>query len=167
MNRESFLIERYKYVLEQKRTLNEKTFKIVSLFQVVIAAIAAGNYEVIKSTQGGEISSATAILAIHILYGGFLIATIACLSLLVGGIVSWLDYRTDESRIEAYVHGNPKSKIKLTAPLRWYETYIALTMLASIVGYSLVLPLLSKQCEQTAGKKSPTLLHDPKLATKN
>ncbi len=148
MNGEQFLLEKYKYVLEQKRSLNETTFKIVSLFQLVIAALAAGDYEVVKSAQSAVLSPATARLAIHVLYGGFLLATLACLCLLIGGIVSWVDYRSEESDIELAVHVVGRAKVRILSSLRWYETYIIVMMLVAAVGYSIALPLIARECER-------------------
>jgi len=149
MNTEAFLLERYKYILEQKRSLNAATFKIVSILQLIVAAVATANFSIIKAVQSGEIDSDAARLAVLFCFVGSIFVILACLLSLVGGLASWLKYRRDEAAVEMQVHGAARPAPNFASIFRWYETYIILAAVVGAAGYCLALPSIIALCQQS------------------
>lgn len=128
-NQEVFKLEKYKYILARKQSLNEATFKITAIYQVAIAALGLAQYNVIAMLKADSISFEVAKLSSLCLIIMLSILTVLVVALLVGGILAWLKYRRDESEIEQDVFGMPRSPVKFTSILTWYETYIAITVM--------------------------------------
>ncbi|WP_095125921.1 hypothetical protein [Pseudomonas sp. Irchel s3a12] len=127
-NQEVFKLEKYKYILARKQSLNEATFKITAIYQVAIAALGLAQYNVIAMLKADTITFEVASLSSLCLILMLTILTILIVALLIGGILAWLKYRRDESEIEQEVFGKPRSPVKLTSIFTWYETYIAITV---------------------------------------
>lgn len=128
-NKENFKLEKYKYVLARKQSLNEATFKITAIYQVAIAALGLAQYNVIAMLKANSITLEVALLSSLCLIVMLAILTVLIVALLIGGILAWLKYRNDESEIERDVFGQSRAPVKLTSSLTWYETYIILTVL--------------------------------------
>ncbi|MBD8197605.1 MULTISPECIES: hypothetical protein [Pantoea] len=148
LNRESFLLERYKYILLRKQTLNEATFKIAAIYQVIIITLAAAQYNIINLLNTYKIDKIKAIFFSNCLMAMLLILTIFTVTLLIGGVFSWLKYRNEESDIEQEAFGLSRKKPKLTNVVRWYETYLVLTILLIFIASSttyvkIVYPMLN------------------------
>ncbi|WP_236197031.1 hypothetical protein [Pseudomonas glycinae] len=128
-NQEIFKLEKYKYILARKQSLNEATFKITAIYQVAIAALGLAQYNVIAMLKADSIIFEVAKLFSLCIIVMLSILTVLIVALLVGGILAWLKYRRDESEIEQDVFGTPRLPVKFTSILTWYETYIAITVL--------------------------------------
>jgi len=126
-----FLIERYKYILGQKKDLNERSFKIASVFQALLLLVASGQYKVVLDLEGGSIGADRGILVSWAMFAFVCIATACYLSLLLGGLFAWIKYRGDEATIEADVFGAARSPPRVKDCLRWYETYLIVAGLAA------------------------------------
>jgi hypothetical protein len=129
-NPEPFKLERYKYILARKQSLNEATFKITAIYQVAIAALGLAQYNIIVMLKSDAISFEVASLSSLCLIFMLSILTVLILALLMGGILAWLKYRDDEKEIETEVFGTARTAVKLSSIFSWYETYIAITVLA-------------------------------------
>jgi uncharacterized iron-regulated membrane protein len=142
----NFLLERYKYILARKQALNEATFKIAAIYQAVLLALGLAQFNVIAMLNAKSISLEIAKFASLSIQIMLVTLTVLILSLLVGGILSWLKYRKDEGNIDLAIMGVSRMPVKLSSALRWYETYIAITILVvcilSIWGYNYSLPIL-------------------------
>lgn len=132
---ESFLTERYKYILSRKNDLNEKTFKIVSLYQIIIFGFVLGFYTIYsnKSLSGVAEYFCNGLIVILILTTSLLIL------LLIGGILAWLDIRNEESELMNSIFKKTRDKIRLKDLFRWYESYIILCFVvitsSIVIGY--------------------------------
>ena len=119
-----FLLERYKYILNQKKDLNERSFKVASVYQATILAIAAAQYRVITDVQDGKVFILSGSVLSWSLFGLMCLASAFFIVLLIGGIASWLKYRKDEGEIEIKMFGLARPIPKTIDYLRWYETYL-------------------------------------------
>ncbi len=127
-NQENFKLEKYKYILARKQSLNEATFKITAIYQVAIAALGLAQYNVMAMLKVSSITLDVASLSSLCLIVMLAILTVLIVALLIGGILAWLKYRYDESEIEREVFGVSRPSVKLASILTWYETYIILTV---------------------------------------
>jgi hypothetical protein len=128
-NQENFKLEKYKYILARKQSLNEATFKITAIYQVAIAALGIAQYNIIVMLKANSITLEVASLSSFCLIVMLAILTTLIMALLIGGILAWLKYRYDESDIERDVFGKSRTPVKLASSFTWYETYILLTVL--------------------------------------
>ncbi|MBD8899023.1 hypothetical protein [Rhodanobacter sp. DHG33] len=123
-----FALERYKYVLEQKKYLNGVSFKIVSIYQAGMALLLGGCYKIVVATRGGSLSCESADLFLRGLFLLFIILTIFSILMISCGILAWLGYRRDESDLESAVGVASKPLPRFRDMFRWYETYILLVV---------------------------------------
>ncbi|WP_122318177.1 hypothetical protein [Pseudomonas cichorii] len=130
-----FLLERYKYILLRKQHLNEATFKIAAIYQVLLLALAAGQYNVITLWRGLTITKELASFFSSCLLAMIIALSTLILTLLIGGVASWLKYRKDESEIEVAVHGKKRSPVTFTSIFRWYETYLGIIVATVLLGW--------------------------------
>lgn len=129
LNKEAFLIERYKYILSRKQSLNETTFKIAAIYQVIIIALAIAQFNIITMRSARTVTLEEASFFSGSLMVMLTILTFLIISLLLGGIFSWLKYRKEESKIELETFGRSRELTKISNIFRWYETYIALIVI--------------------------------------
>lgn len=123
-NDQEFKLERYKYILAQKRSLNSKTFKVVAIYQALIGALGLAQFNVMSMLHKKSISLEIAFFSSQCLLVMLVVLTTFILFLLVGGIFSWLNYRDDEKEIEMEVFGKSRGVLSLKSIFWWYETYI-------------------------------------------
>jgi hypothetical protein len=127
---ETFLLEKYKYILSRKQALNESTFKIAAIYQALILGFAVAQYNVLVAAYAKTISLEVALFSSACLMAMLVAITLLILSLLVGGVFAWLKYRKDESSIECTILGTNRPSVTWKSILSWYETYLALIVLA-------------------------------------
>lgn len=134
--KEAVLLERYKYILDQKKNLNERTFKIASVYQVLVLAIVTGQFSIVSDERSGRLDQQIAIDASWGLFILLAIVTFILFALIIGGILAWLGYRKDEIDIEMLVRGVSRNEPKLRDIFKWYETYILLAGMIGLGFYS-------------------------------
>jgi hypothetical protein len=61
---DEFKLERYKYILQEIRALNQNAFTLLALFQTLTTAILGGGVAVVVSWQRLEITKALALIAL-------------------------------------------------------------------------------------------------------
>lgn len=132
-DKNAFLLERYKYVLLRKQQLNEATFKITAIYQVLLLALAAGQYNVVTQWKSQAITGQIADTFSKSVMAMVIALSVLIMTLLAGGIFSWLKYRRDESQIELAVHGITRPAVAFKSIFRWYETYLALIVVFVLV----------------------------------
>lgn len=137
-NVSELVVERYKYILDQKRDLNERTFKIVAIYQAVVLAIAVGQFQVSSDTARTSLKPETAIVATWSLFAIFAFISVFSAVLIIGGIAAWLNYRRDEANIEIDVLGCSRPAPRFRDAFKWYETYILLAFASGMALYYFV-----------------------------
>ena len=136
MDRE-FALERYRYVLEQKRELNKTTFLLVAIYQAGLALVAGANLAVRTALSKRELTDVAAEVLLKGSAWLLLAVTGFALVMLVSGVLSWLGCRREEAAIEAVYLGVARPLPTMRSALAWYETYIAIAMIAITSGYFL------------------------------
>lgn len=131
---DAVLLEKYKYILSRKQALNESTFKIAAIYQALILGVAIAQYNVLVSMQAKAIDFRVSFLSSASLMVALVVITALILSLLIGGVFAWFKYRKDESVIELAVLGTVRAPVRFRSVFSWYETYIALVVLAVGIG---------------------------------
>lgn len=137
-----FVLERYKYVLEQKRSLNRNTFLVVSIYQGVLALVVAANYQLWVALTDARVSVEFVSMAANGLLLLLWVVAVFSLSVLVSGVASWLGYRKEESLIEEGYLGTSRPLPRLRNAFRWYETYVAIGIIVVTTVFSFFLPSL-------------------------
>ena len=136
---ESLKLERYKYVLEQKKGLNERTFKIVTIYQAIVLALAGAQFKIMAELADNKLDSALASDATWILFGIFVFISTTTVALLGGGLAAWMGYKRDEASIISYSIGNDDNMPFIKKIFRWYETYLILAIVAGVILYLIAL----------------------------
>ncbi|WP_370417012.1 hypothetical protein AB9Q29_000030 (plasmid) [Pantoea vagans] len=126
METTDFLIEKYKYILMRRNDLNSNTFKIITLYQVICFAFGASFYQVYAS----DLKKTLKIMFCDGLVLFFSISTMFIIMMLIGGVISWLNYKKEEREIIEKLgieHEKHKGSINF---MYWYETYIIILAVA-------------------------------------
>jgi hypothetical protein len=118
-------LERYRYILDRKKSLNENTFKIVSFFQAIALVIGTAQFAVVDRLSAGSLILNLAKTGSYGLIALMILSSLASVIAIVGGIANWMDYRREEMAIEIDAGLPPREGPSLRNALRWYETYIA------------------------------------------
>jgi hypothetical protein len=132
---ETLLIERYKYVLSQKKSLNETTFKVAAFFQAVMLVVLGAQFRIIELAQKNEIAADLARIGSWGLFWATCGLAAVALLLLIGGIASWFDYRREESCLEEQFGIKVRKPPSFRSFFRWYETYIGLMFVVVALVY--------------------------------
>lgn len=135
--RQILSLERYKYILDQKKNLNERTFKIASIYQVLMIAIASAQFTIISDASAGRLDKGVATDASWGLFVIFSLVTTLMIALIVGGICAWFGYRKDENEIELLIAGTSREMPKLGDAFKWYESYLIVAAIAGEMLYLL------------------------------
>lgn len=136
---ETLLLERYKYVLDQKKNLNDATFKVAAFFQAVLLVILGAQFRILELAQKKEVTVELARLGSWGLFWAVIALGAVSILLIVGGIATWFDYRREESELELLLGGTSRHLPSLRGLLRWYETYIVAIIVTVAAAYWYVL----------------------------
>ncbi|MER8976860.1 MULTISPECIES: hypothetical protein [unclassified Mesorhizobium] len=147
MSENPYLLERYKYILDQKKELNKTTFIIAAFYQAVLVAILAAQFSIVKGVADRSLSSDLARLGSWGLFWCAVAVSAICIAALISGLFAWLNYREDESEIEVVAFGKSRKPVRFRDALRWYESYIIVSIFFMVLVYlvalyKIVLPLL-------------------------
>ncbi|MGX0954494.1 heme/copper-type cytochrome/quinol oxidase subunit 2 [Pseudomonas viridiflava] len=126
----SIELERYKYILARKQSLNEATFKIAAIYQVIIVGLGIGQYNVMVALQSRTIDQFTALSATIMLAVFIAMLSSLIISLLIGGVFAWLKYRREETQILSTAANIDKDAVSFWSIFRWYETYLVIVVFA-------------------------------------
>jgi uncharacterized membrane protein YfcA len=123
-NMDEFKLERYKYILQEMRSLNDNTHKYLTLFQTLATLIIGGGVGVfvgwksLRIPPDAAIAGINGLLILLVVLGLFVITSIAA------GMISWFDYRNEEVELLDQVQQNFRKKPNLRNFWRWTETYM-------------------------------------------
>lgn len=130
---DEFRLERYKYVLQEIRSLNKNTHKYLTLFQTLTTLIIGGGVSVFVGWKNLAIGAAVAKAAIN---GSLILLVVLGLFVLisiVSGIISWFDYRNEEVELLDQIQPGFRKKPKLGNLWRWNETYMVLFVIVVVI----------------------------------
>jgi hypothetical protein len=129
-----FELERYKYILQQIHTVNENVYRFLAIYQALAVALISGALVLFVGYKKWGIQASVARSGVIGLMWLVTIIAAFVVLLIIVGLFSWFDYRTEECELTDVVIS--KGFRKPPQPrnfVRWYETYIILFILASIV----------------------------------
>jgi len=149
MNNE-FTLERFRYILDQKKNINNNTFKIVAFYQAFALAIGGAQFSIFRYVFDKSInlqiaqSASFALFIISCLISFFSVLLIIC------GIASWINYREEEHEIDSKFGKSMRDLPGKWSWLKWYESYIVIAILFSQVAYGFglrlfIIPTLSSR----------------------
>lgn len=128
-----YAIERYKYILEQKKRLNDVTFKIAAFYQTIFLALLAAQFKLLETASTRDTEIELMRIGSWGLFWMLTGVSLICVATLVAGIISWLGYRREETVFEMEIGQEIRPTPSLKNALSWYETYIII----AIIGVSL------------------------------
>jgi len=124
---DAFILERYKYILQQIHALNQSVPSYLTLFQTLTTAIIGAGVAVFVSWQGLNISAELAVVGIRGLLGLLTILALFVVTSLIAGLFSWFDYRNEEVDLLSEVGlSELRSRPRVRNFWRWYEFYLIL-----------------------------------------
>ena len=144
-----FKLERYRYVLQQIKFVNENIYRYITLFQTLATAVIGGGVAVFVSWENNKIDAEIARVGIIGLLGLLTILALFVVLSTIAGIFTWFDYRKEEAEmLDEIIQPGYRQKPKIKNFWRWYETYIILFLI--IIWFAIylfvthkVLPLIS------------------------
>jgi hypothetical protein len=129
-----FKLERYKYILQEIRSLNENVHRYLALYQTLATAIVAGGIGIFVSWKSLKIDVEIARAAIQGSLVLFILLTFFVIFSTIANIISWFDYRKEEVKLlDKIVKPNFREPPSLRNFWRWSETYILLFMIAIVI----------------------------------
>lgn len=129
-----FKIERYKYILDEIKALNENIHKYLTLFQTLATVIIGGGIGIFVTWRSLNIDVATAKVAIQGAIGLLLILDLFITISVIATILSWFDYRKEEVAFAQKIVGTDfRSPPSLRNFWRWSETYILLFINITVI----------------------------------
>ncbi|MFE0208159.1 hypothetical protein [Streptomyces sp. NPDC058985] len=132
--RHEFALERYRYVLQQIQAVNENAHRFLALYQTLATALVTAALALFVGYRKWELTAATARGGV---IGLLTLATVVAAftsTLIVVGALAWLDYRNEECDITDEIVGPDFRKRPRPGNfLRWYETYVVLFILVSVI----------------------------------
>jgi MFS family permease len=129
-----FKLERYKYILQEIRSLNENLHKYLTWFQTLATALIGGGVALFVSWQSLKISSAVARVGLRGLVGLLIILAMFVIISIIAGIFSWFDYRKEEVELlKQAVKPEFRKPPTIWNFWRWQETYLILFIIVAVI----------------------------------
>jgi hypothetical protein len=147
ISQDGIFIERYKYVLQRKRDLNDSTFKIVTVYQAGLVLIVSAQYAIFSNVVSFSLDHYAGRLGTIGLMALMGVLSVFSLLLLAGGVAAWRNYQKEEEAFEIDLF-DPSLFRRGSRISTWYETYfiIAILIILSIYVFAVsifILPLLN------------------------
>lgn len=138
-----FALERYKYILQQIHTVNENLYRFLAIYQTIATALVGAALALfVGYRQWGLADSTARDGVIGLLLLTTVVAVFTCVLIVIGGL-AWIDYRNEECDLtDSAVRPGFRARPRTRNYLRWYETYVLLFILLSIVVMWLLAGLL-------------------------
>jgi hypothetical protein len=131
---QQFQLERYKYILQQLHAVNENVYRFLAIYQTLATALVGAGLALFVGYKDWGLAPTTVRAGIVALM--WLVTFVAGFTILlvVVGVLSWLDYRHEECAVtDEAVRPGFRQPPQLRNFFRWYETYIVLFIMSSIV----------------------------------
>ena len=129
-----FALERYRYILQQIHAVNENAHRFLALYQTLATALVSAALVLFVGFRKWGLEPATARGGVIGLLVLVTLVAIFTSMLIAVGTLTWLDYRNEECDITDEVIGPGFRKRPQPGNfLRWYETYVLLFILVSVI----------------------------------
>lgn len=128
------LVERYRYILSQIKATNDNVYRFLAIYQTLATAVVGAGIALFVNYRNWHISAGTARLG---LTAAMLIVTVIAaftVLLILIGVWTWLDYRNEECDVaDKVVYPGFRSRPRIQNFFRWYESYIVLFIIATVL----------------------------------
>ncbi|MFG2465205.1 hypothetical protein ACGFXB_07000 [Streptomyces canus] len=132
--RNEFALERYRYILQQIHAVNENAHRFLAIYQTLATALVSAALVLFVGYRKWGLEPATARGGVIGLLALVTVVAAFTSTLIVVGALAWLDYRNEECDITDEVIGPGfRERPRPGNLLRWYETYVLLFILLSVV----------------------------------
>jgi hypothetical protein len=125
--------DRYRFILQQIHVVNENLYRFLAIYQTIVTALVGSQLILFVNYHRWAVPAHTTKLA---LVGLLLLETVVgafVLLLIIVGLLSWFDYRREESELSDWIVGQGFRKPPEKGNwYRWYETYVGLFVGISI-----------------------------------
>ncbi|MFJ9584121.1 hypothetical protein [Streptomyces acidicola] len=132
--RNEFALERYRYILQQIHAVNENAHRFLAIYQTLATTLVGAALALFVGYRKWELAPSTARGGV---IGLLMLATVVAaftITLIVVGALAWLDYRNEECDITDEIVGPGfRKRPRPGNLLRWYETYVLMFILVSVV----------------------------------
>lgn len=141
-----FALERYRYILQQIHTVNENLYRFLAIYQALATTLVGAALALFVGYRKWGISASTARGGVIGLLSLVSIVAAFTAMLIVVGMLTWLDYRNEECDLtDEAVRPGFRARPRTGNVLRWYESYVLLFILLSVIamwllGLLLILP---------------------------
>jgi len=141
--RREFALERYRYILQQINAVNENAHRFLALYQTLATALVSAALALSVGYRNWDVPAATARGGV---IGLLILATVVAAftsTLILVGALAWLDFRNEECDITDEVVGPGfRQRPRPGNFLRWYETYVLLFIIVSVIAMWVLAALL-------------------------
>lgn len=132
--RDQFALERYRYILQQIQAVNENAHRFLAIYQTLATTLVGAALALFVGYRKWGVAPDTARSGVI----GLLVLTtmVAAFTatLIVVGALAWLDYRNEECDItDEMVGPSFRKRPRPGNLLRWYETYVLLFIIVSVI----------------------------------
>ncbi|MER5533137.1 hypothetical protein [Streptomyces mirabilis] len=132
--RREFALERYRYILQQIHTVNENAHRFLAIYQTLATTLVGATLALFVGYQKWNIAPETARDGVVGLLTLTTVVAAFTATLIAVGVITWLDYRNEECDItDEMVTPGFRKRPQSNNFLRWYETYVLLFILISII----------------------------------
>lgn len=132
--KKEFALERYRYILQQINGVNENAHRFLAIYQTLVTSLMGAVLALFVGYHKWQIKPATARGGVIGLMALTTIVAAFTAILIIVGALAWLDYRHEECDITDELVGVGFRKRPRPSNLfRWYETYVLLFILISVV----------------------------------
>jgi lysylphosphatidylglycerol synthetase-like protein (DUF2156 family) len=129
-----FTLERYKYILQQIHTVNENLYRFLAIYQTLATALVSAAIALFVGYRKWGIAASSARVGVVGLLIAATVVAIFTVILIVVGALAWLDYRKEECDLtDKAIYVGFRARPQSRNLLRWYETYVLLFILVSII----------------------------------
>lgn len=132
--RKDFALERYRYILQQIHAMNENAYRFLGIYQTLATTLVSAAIALFVGYRKWNIQPAAARAGV---VGLLILATVVAtftITLIIVGAIAWLDYRNEECDItDEMIHIGFRKRPRSGNLFRWYETYLCLFIVTSIV----------------------------------
>ncbi|MBK3576752.1 hypothetical protein JHN63_23685 [Streptomyces sp. MBT65] len=132
--RNEFALERYRYILQQIHAVNENAHRFLALYQTLATALVSAALALFVGYRKWNVPPSTARGGVIGLLTLVTVVAAFTSTLIVVGALAWLDFRNEECDItDEMVGPGFRKRPRPGNFLRWYETYVLLFILVSVI----------------------------------
>ncbi|WP_437018698.1 hypothetical protein [Streptomyces sp. enrichment culture] len=132
--RRDFILERYRYILQQIHAVNENAYRFLAIYQTIATGLVGATLALFVGYRKWGISPSAARGGVIGLITLTTVVAAFTITLIIIGIFSWIDYRNEECDItDEMISPGFRKRPNRRNFFRWYETYFALFILFSVV----------------------------------